>query len=101
MTLAHSPSSVQEFLEGDFSYFSQVYERILREYHDDEESPFVYNRINNLDGSFMLLLSALSVNDPSIEEKLIRIPIELDRLYSLLQLQGAYDSNLFQEASYR
>ena len=43
----------------------------------------------------MLVLSACKVDDPEEEEKICLVTAGLDRLFTLLQLQGAYDSNEF------
>jgi len=45
-------------------------------------------------------MSACSVNDVQKAEKIIQIAKEYDRLFVLLHLNGAYDSNKFQEISY-
>ena len=43
----------------------------------------------------MLILSACSVDDPNETAKIQAVSFQIDRLFTLLQLQGAYDSNLF------
>jgi hypothetical protein len=45
----------------------------------------------------MLALSACKVDDPEETEKIQAVATGLDRLFSLLQLQGAYDSNQYAE----
>ncbi|MGI9228849.1 MAG: GmrSD restriction endonuclease domain-containing protein, partial [Gammaproteobacteria bacterium] len=70
-------------------------------YNRDEQSAFTYNRVNDLDGVFMLILSSCAQDDPDGEEKLCLLSKELDRAFALLQLQGAYDSNAFQEMLYK
>ena len=54
-----------------------------------------FNNLNELDSQFMLVLSACKVDDPEEEEKICLVTAGLDRLFTLLQLQGAYDSNEF------
>ena len=49
----------------------------------------------------MLLLSSCQIHDNEKQQKIQNIPAEMDRLFTLLQLQGAYDSNSFQEMLYR
>jgi hypothetical protein len=49
---------------------------------------------------FLLILSACKINDPLENEKINLISYEVDRLFTLLQLQKSYDSNDFNEAIY-
>lgn len=53
-----------------------------------------------MDSQFQLILSACMLNDDQEVEKIQLISREVDRLYSLLQLQKSYDSNEFNEATY-
>ena len=99
--LAHSQKGVMAFLDGPFTYYSELYFQARRALTKDSNSAFTYNRVNDLDGALFLLMSACAVNDPEQTEKLKRVPAEIDRLFSLLQLQGAYDSNSFQEVLFR
>jgi len=54
-----------------------------------------------MDSQFLLILSSCSLNDPEEEAKIRTVAAEIDRLFSLLQLQNAYDSNAFGERLYR
>jgi hypothetical protein len=54
-----------------------------------------------LDAPFHLVLSACSPDDPNEDEKIEAVGREIDRYYSLLQLQNAYDSNRFADSLYR
>ncbi len=99
--LAHSQKGVMAFLDGPFTYYSELYLQARRALTKDSESAFTYNRVNDLDGALFLLMSACALNDSEQTEKLNKVPAEIDRLFSLLQLQGAYDSNSFQEVLFR
>lgn len=101
LKLDRNQSGVIEFLDGHFRYYSHLYENALSAYNSEEDSGFSFNRLLSLDGAFFLLLSCCRENDPEEAKKIEAIPLELDRLYSLLQLQNAYDSNSFQEILYR
>ena len=100
LPLSHNPKGVIEFLDGPFSYYTELYSRIRKAYEGDSGALF-YNRLNDLDGSFMLLMASCRIDDPEEEAKLALIPAELDRFFTLLQLQGAYDSNNYQELLYK
>lgn len=95
--LDHNPAKVKEFLKGDFRYFTGLYQRLLNATMAEASAfPAVFfNSLNELDSQFMLVLSACTVDDPEEVEKTRLVSAGLDRLFSLLQLQGAYDSNEF------
>ncbi len=100
--LNHSPNRVKEFLKGDFCYFSGLYEKVLAasvKLHPGFEHLY-FSRLLYIDAPFHLVLSACVENDENEEEKIRTIGYEVDRYFSLLQLQNAYDSNDFQESLY-
>lgn len=99
--IAHNQKGVLRFLDEDFSYYAVLYYLARNAYAHDQQSAFTYNRLNDIDGALMLLIASCKLNDPTQNDKVKLIPAELDRLFSLLQLQGAYDSNAFQEMQYR
>ncbi len=95
--LEHNPSEVKAFLKGEFRYFTSLYERVWEASQSHSPSyPSVYfNSLNELDSQFMLIISACSVDDPDEQAKIKAVSAGLDRMFSVLQLQGAYDSNEF------
>jgi len=54
-----------------------------------------------MDGQFMLILSSCKLNDYQETDKVKIVSAEIDRLFSLLQLQNAYDSNSFNEILFK
>jgi hypothetical protein len=54
-----------------------------------------------MDGQFLLILSSCKLNDGEDDEKIEKIAYELDRFFSLLQLQNAYESNVFSQILYK
>ncbi|MDD2108940.1 DUF262 domain-containing protein [Pseudomonas asiatica] len=95
--LEHDSAKVKVFLKEDFSYYSKLYVRLLQAgQHENEQYPAVFfNSLNELDSQYLLILSACSVNDPEEVAKISVVAEQLDRMFSLQQLQGAYDSNEF------
>jgi hypothetical protein len=95
LKLDHNAVEVKAFLKGPFRYYTQLYCRLWAATRDemDEFGSVFCNRLNEQDNQFMLVLSACSVDDPEETEKIQAVTAGLDRLFSLLQLQGAYDSN--------
>ena len=67
---------------------------------DNEFLEYTEN-INDLTGHYQNILSACSINDEQENKKIELIAKEYDRLWVLLNLNGVYDSNEFQELSYQ
>lgn len=98
--LLHNPTKVKTFLKGDFTSYSNLYVKLRRAY-SEEQSDFravYYNALLDLDAPFLLALSACVPNDPHEDEKIRTLAKEIDRYFSLLQLQSAYDSNEFADS---
>jgi len=102
LALSHNPKSVKNFLQNEFKYYTTLYHKFLQ-YQDtptDEYIHVYYNRLTEMDSQFLLVLSACKLNDEDEDEKIKLISLQVDRLFSLLQLQKSYDSNDFNETSY-
>ncbi|MCB0392731.1 MAG: DUF262 domain-containing protein [Bdellovibrionales bacterium] len=103
LKLLHNQKEVKSFLQNQFKYFSNLYNKIY-EYSKNKSDEFVYiyyNRLNEMDSQFLLILSACNFDDPHEMEKIKLISYNVDRLFSLLQLQRSYDSNDFNVAIYK
>lgn len=97
LKLDHKPVEVKAFLSGAFRYFTGLYARLwgMTESQSSDAPSVYFNSLNELDSQFMLILSACKVDDPEESEKIRLVSSGLDRMFALLQLQGAYDSNEF------
>lgn len=95
LKLDHNAVAVKAFLKGPFRYFTELYCRLWAATREEtaEFSAVFCNRLNEQDNQFLLVLSACNVDDSEETEKIEAVSVGLDRLFSLLQLQGAYDSN--------
>lgn len=103
LKLLHNPKEVKGFLQNEFKYFSNLYS-IIYKYSESPTDGFVhvyYNRLNEMDSQFLLILAACTLNDPHEKDKIKLISYNVDRLFSLLQLQRSYDSNDFNVAIYK
>ena len=101
--LLHNPKKVKEFLQNEFKYFTNLYVKIY-EYYSNPNNEFIhiyYNGLNDMDSQFLLMLSACNLNDPEEQEKLKVISYNIDKLFSLLQLQRSWDNNDFNIATYQ
>lgn len=103
LQLNHNPSAVKFFLDTTFTYYSSLYINILKAYKSQNSLyPSVFrNKLNEMDGQFLLILSACKLNDPEEELKIEKVAFEIDRMFTLLQLQNSYDSNAFYELLYK
>lgn len=95
--LDHNEKNVKSFLMGIFKYYTDLYEKIrrMKEQLTSGYEYLFYNGLTQMDNQFMLILSACKLNDPDENTKIKMISFEVDRLFSLLQLQRSYDSNEF------
>lgn len=90
-------SNIKNFIEKDIDYYAKLYATIRS---NENEFLMYSNEINKLFGQYQIILAACKVHDEQEDEKIQIIAKEYDRLWMLLQLNGVYDSNEFQELSY-
>ncbi|WP_435387654.1 hypothetical protein, partial [Helicobacter japonicus] len=64
INLKHNPKEVKKFIEYDFLYYSQVYVLLLKKYweYDKDYQNIYFNKLNDIDKQFPLILSALTFN---------------------------------------
>lgn len=94
---------VKSFVKDTLPFYANLYERIMRdEYFDYTKNKYIlFNAINEQTGHFYAILSAISLNDPHLEDKYVLTAKLFDRNYSLLNLTGSYRSNTFFESVIR
>ncbi|HYE21204.1 MAG TPA: DUF262 domain-containing protein [Tepidisphaeraceae bacterium] len=95
LRIEHNAIGVKSFLKGAFRYYTDLYARLWAATQDESHGArAVYcNNLNEQNNQFMLVLSACRVDDPEESAKIDAVASGLDRVFSLLQLQGVYDSN--------
>lgn len=93
--LDHNPVAVKPFLKETFTYYTNLYARVWKGTQTlSEDYPCVfYNSLNELDTQFLLILAACRYDDPDETTKIALVSQQLDRFFTLLQLQNSYDSN--------
>ena len=101
--LLHNPERVKAFLRQDFTYYADLYIKVRHAYSRDQNGfrDVFFNALLGLNGPFLLVLSACNINDPDEAVKIKTVSKEIDRYFTLLQLQNAYDSNEFADSLYR
>ncbi|MFT6653628.1 MAG: hypothetical protein ACJAWI_000371 [Marinomonas primoryensis] len=95
--LEHNAVNVKNFLNKEFRYYSALYLKYWQAkttYKSDYKNVY-YNEMNDLQSQCILILAACRVDDPEENLKIDLVARELDRLFTLSQLQGGYDSNRF------
>ncbi len=103
LNLLRNPANVKAFVKGDFTYYTNLYIKLRRAYAQDQKEfrAVYFNALLDLDAPFLLALSACVPNDPREDEKIRTLAKEIDRYFSLLQVQSAYDSNEFADSLFR
>lgn len=90
--------NIKSFIENNLTYYSKLYSKIRK----NDYEYLSYNKdINDLSGQYQNIIAACSMDDISENLKIEKIAREIDRLYMLLNLNGVYDSNNYQEISYQ
>lgn len=95
--LKHNEKNVKNFIENEYSYFSDIYLLTLDKYHNfDKNYEHIYfNGLNDIDGQFPLIFSSLETNDDNKDEKIKLVSRLFDRHFVILNLTGSYGSNEF------
>lgn len=88
--------NIKKFVSEDICYYAKLYAKIIQS--DNEFLKYI--NINELSGQYQNILSACEIDDKQENEKIEVIAKEYDRLWILLNLNGIYDSNNFQEITY-
>lgn len=79
-------------------YYTSLYAKISTS--NDEYVQYNLN-INDISGLYQQIMAACKVHDVQEDEKIHAIAKEADRIWVLFVLNGIYDSNDFQDISYR
>jgi hypothetical protein len=93
----HHISNIKNFVKVNLTYYSDLYSKIRK---NPNEWLDYLNGINNFFNQYQIILAACDINDPNEVQKVEIISKEFDRMYVILRLNTAYDSNSFQEVAY-
>lgn len=97
LQLKHNAKGVKKFIQNDFIYYTNLYQKIFHySVSFNESQPYVhYNSLTAMNTQFLLIMSACEINDMEEENKILVVSRQLDRMFCLLQLQRSYNSNSF------
>jgi uncharacterized protein with ParB-like and HNH nuclease domain len=95
--LKNNEQKAREFVEKTLPYFVDVYVDMLKSYYNYiQEFEFIYfNKLNDMDGQFVLTLSSIDLNDKLRNEKLKLVPKYFDKFFTIMNLTNSYKSNEF------
>lgn len=96
-TDSNQKQNIKDFIKKDIAYYSRLYADI---FYSQNEFLRYLKEIHDIDGQYRLIIAACEIDDSKQKEKIEIIAKEYDRLLVLLNLNGIYDSNNFQEISY-
>ena len=94
----HHIKNIKNFIDNELTYYSALYAKIR---NNKDEYLKYDNEINDLSMQYQNILAACAINDPREDEKIQVLAKEMDRFWMLLNLNGVYDSNEFQDKCYR
>ena len=90
--------NIKSFIDDELTYYSTLYAKI----RSNKDTYLKYdNEINDLSMQYQNIMAACSINDPQENEKVQMLAKEMDRFWMLMNLNGVYDSNEFQDKCYR
>lgn len=99
--LKQNVKGVKDFITNELSYYADLYWKIVEaSWEKDSElgSYLFYNDVNDQDRQILLVMSACKVNDVEEDVKIELVSRLFDKHFSVLQLNGAYNSNNFTES---
>jgi uncharacterized protein with ParB-like and HNH nuclease domain len=86
-------------IKNDIQYFAKLYQELRVDYSDEREHLF-YNKLVEQNQQYLLIMSAVRLNDPERETKIQTISAKFDQLHVILRILGIYESNTFQPLVY-
>lgn len=100
--LNRNAAKTKQFLQKDFKYYTTLYCKIktLRSNFHHEFEYLYFNKLNDLSGHYLMIMSACTLNDPEEDEKIKIIGYQYDRIFALLHLQKAYVNNVIADLVY-
>jgi uncharacterized protein with ParB-like and HNH nuclease domain len=95
-----NPNKIEKFIKNDFVYFYKLYLEISAHAKEGSNIYIASNYANEQGQQFLLILSALSLNDPEHEAKVSLVAKKFDQFFTISSLIGAGDNNDRQKLYY-
>jgi uncharacterized protein with ParB-like and HNH nuclease domain len=84
-------------ISADIKYFAELYLELRTSY---EHEPLIFNKLLDQNQQYLLIMSAVKLNDPERSQKIDGVAAKFDQFHTVLRLLDAYDSNSFQRLIY-
>lgn len=89
----NKPSLIENFIKNDFQYYYNVFLNLNKQAKENLNLYLASNHANEQGMQYLLILSALTKNDPEEKEKIDLIAKRLDQFFTISNLIGAGDNN--------
>lgn len=86
-------------INNEIQYFAKLYQELRTDYSITRPHLF-YNKLLEQNQQYLLIMSAICLDDPLKEEKIRTISAKFDQLHVILRVLGIYESNTFQRLIY-
>lgn len=86
-------------IKNEVKYFAKLYQELRTDYSDKRPHLF-YNKLLDQNQQYLLIMSAVQLDDPEREEKIRIISTKFDQFHVILRVLGIYESNSFQRLIY-
>jgi uncharacterized protein with ParB-like and HNH nuclease domain len=96
----NKPSKIEKFIKNDFKYFYKLYLEIFAHAKSGTNLYIASNYANEQGQQFLLILSALILNDPEQDEKINLVAKKFDQFFTISSLTHAGDNNDRQKLFY-
>jgi uncharacterized protein with ParB-like and HNH nuclease domain len=83
---------------NDFKYFAELHLSIRTAYDNEY---LIYNKLLDQNQQYLLIISAIELNDKQKNEKINLVAKKFDQLHVTVRLLDLYDSNTFQDFVYK
>lgn len=95
-----NPKKIEKFIKNDFVYFYKLYLAVSAHAKEGTNLYIASNYANEQGQQFLLIMSALSLNDPEHEAKVDLVAKKFDQFFAISSLIGAGDNNDRQKLYY-
>jgi uncharacterized protein with ParB-like and HNH nuclease domain len=86
-------------IKNDVQYFANLYQELRTDYSTKRPHLF-FNKLLEQNQQYLLIISAIRLDDPEKEEKIRTISAKFDQLHVILRVLGVYESSTFQRLVY-
>lgn len=86
------------WVSNEFKYFAELHLKIRTTYDYDY---LIFNKLLDQNQQYLLIISAIELNDKQEEEKINLVAKKFDQMHSTIRLLDLYESNDFQDLIYK